>query len=470
MRLSIITYPAIIFFSAVLIASCGFDEENLPKEKITSVNLDEILPVAITQAAYNQSAIGGRGSGIFIQILADGQDMIFRPFSSYNLFPANFDELWDDGLYGGSLSHASVIQKQAKMEGATQYEAIAKILLACEFGTVASVFGDIPFSEALDGNKYPKPSFDKQEDVYSGIQDLLVEAIDLIDQSSDPGPTNDDLLYGGNMELWKKFAYGLKARSFLQASKRQPENYATILEIVQGKSFASLSEQADFDWSLPVGSDNPLYTFGVQRPGAMIVDNDYALSLIDNADPRTTKIIGEMVYGGWQYFQKGNTNLHWAQSNSAIPFLSYVEIKFMEAEALLKTNAVISLVSSVLYEAIEASFVQMDLDPVVNADFIAVRASLDDFSDDEEILQHIIEEAYVAYYGFAFRQAWCNYRRTGYPFLIPKGFQTEYNPSGNIPQRFLYPDNERNFNAINTEDAIGRQNGAKLDVPVWSFE
>ena len=147
----------------------------------------------------------------------------------------------------------------------------------------------------------------------------------------------------------------------------------------------------------------------------------------------------------------------------------------MRVELLLAQGASINAIQTSLAVAIEASLLEYDLQidtspEIIN--FIASQSNLSGLTS-EEILNRIMEQAYVAYYGYNYLQAWNNYRRTGYPAIESTANDaTIYlnNPSNSVPQRFLYPSSERELNMVNVESAITRQNGALLDEPLPVFE
>lgn len=453
-------------FLSLFSTSCDFEKDNASPDEITEVGLEELLPAAITQMAHNQSAFAGRSASIIIQNLS-GFDSSIQPFKQNLLPPSGFNNVWNYGFLGGSLIQAKTMADMAQKQGEGGYEAIAKIILAHEFAELTSSFGDIPFSQAAQGNAYPFPEYDSQQAVYEGVQNLLNEAILLIDQN--PPSISGDFVYNGNIQLWKKFAYALKARYLLHTSKRHPENFNEILDIVQNKTFQSLEEQPDFNWAIQIGTQNPLYSFATERPSTLIIQHGFADKLETNNDPRLDKIA---VTDGttWFFYDPEDPNkLIWARQNASIPFISFAEIKFMEAEALLQTGGTTAEITEALRTAIESSFLQMEMSPEQHTDFIDSHADLSGL-DEEGILTRIISEAYVAYYGNASKQSWSNYRRLKIPELIPETYASEYNPSNVIVERFLYPETERKYNSTNTQAAIDRQNGALLDVPVWAFE
>lgn len=458
-----------LFGLTFCLPSCNLEEDNFNRSEVTEVSLDELMPGTITQMAHNQSGISARAVGIFMQLFDDND---FITFSYYYLDPGSFDSYWQFGFYAGSITNAVTMEKMAIDRNEPNYEAIAKIVLAHEFGTLANEFGDIPFSEGARGNKSLFPAYDTQEEVYNGVQGLLDEAISLIEQNPGTVSAAGDLLFEGNMELWKQFAYALKARFLLHTSKKHSENFLEILDIVQNKTFDNIEDQPEFDYAKTSidGTDNPLYSFAVQRPYTILIHENFVEKLMESEDPRLRKMAFPSDWSNWLHYSMDDPSLlPFGRQTAIIPIISLAEIKFMEAEALLQTGGSVDAISKAIRAAIETSFIQLEVPPTDYPDFIKLHADINGLAADA-ILNRIMEEAYVAYYGYAFRQIWNNYRRHRLPELAPLGNAGSYNPSGNIPIRYLYPESERLINSDNTYEAINRQNGALLDTPVWAFE
>ena len=85
-----------------------------------------------------------------------------------------------------------------------------KIFRAMIFWSTTVIWGDVPFSEAVNP-EFDLPNFDSQEQVLNGVVSLLDEAIAQIDVNS-PLAINGDLIYSGNMDRWRKFAKSIKLR------------------------------------------------------------------------------------------------------------------------------------------------------------------------------------------------------------------------------------------------------------------
>jgi hypothetical protein len=213
---------------------------------------------------------------------------------------------------------------------------------------------------------------------------------------------------------------------------------------------------------------NPYGQFGAQRPNTLAINDDFATNMDSKSDPRQSYY---MANDGTNFiFYTGPSGLFWSSYTSPIPIISYTEQKFLEAEALLATGSVAEA-EDALAEAIEANMGQMGIDPADYAAYVAAYGNFAGLGSDAERLERIITEKYYAMYAQGFFEMWTDYRRTGYPDLDPiDGGVNGSNPSGVIPRRWIYPNDEKFANTENVNEAISRQGGELLDVDMWAFE
>jgi hypothetical protein len=122
--------------------------------------------------------------------------------------------------YTGGLKNLSIVIEKATESGDDRLKAAALIMRAWQFMYLTDVWGDVPFTESLqgftaEGTLYPK--YDTQESIYTAMLAELEEANVLL-----TGTTinfgSGDLLYGGDPELWRKFANSLKLRLLNRAA------------------------------------------------------------------------------------------------------------------------------------------------------------------------------------------------------------------------------------------------------------
>ena len=440
----------------------SLEELNVDPTVLSDVELRLMLPDAIVQSMHNEGGNHNRIAGIVSQQF-EGIDAQQIQYTQYPLGEDAVNNFWNFGLYSGVLRSCQVIIDKAAAEGeATFYSGVAKILMANQYGIATSIFGDIPLSDALKGVESLKPVYDTQESVYTSIQAMLDDGIR--DLTSASGYAGGDLIFDGDAAAWIATAHALKAR-FLMHTTNRTGNYSGVLSEV-GQAFSSLDEQPEFTFETAETANWALAKFGIERPSTLGIAGFFA-DLMDG-DPRKDNYMVDLGGPVLDFYEGGNSDLVWAQSNSTIPLISYVEVKFLEAEALARTGAAAGDVETALADAITASMVQ-----VGETEFDDYVADASDLSglDDDGVIERILTEAYKAYYGYAFHETWSNFRRTGIPNLTPNPDGAGgLNPSGAVPQRLLYPVRETQTNADNVAAARARQGGALLDVPVWAFE
>jgi len=474
-----------IFLVGLLIFSAceSLEEINIDPTRPTDVDLNLMLPEAITQTMFNQGANPARVAGIIMQQYL-GFDAQQVAYTDYVLPDVTFNNYWRTGLYAGSLRSANLMIQKAETANAPHYAGIAKILLAAGYGDATAYFGDIPFSEALKGIDNLKPAYDTQEAVYAGVQSLLDAAItDLAQEAGAVAPSNDDLIFGGDAAKWTATAYALKARYLMHTIKRNSGAASTILNIIQNQAFQDAADEPTHTWGTAQIDNNPLAKFGVDRPNTLIIDGRFADRLDASADPRKASYMAPNDPDNVEYFafydNGADGTLHWAQNNSTIPLISLEELKFIEAELEMMAGND-DQAKDAMSDALGANMLRLGLATVENdslvgtgADYIAsVQTIFDAAGSMGAKHEIIINEAYVTYFGHAFHQSWVNYRRTGYPALTPSpnGTAGGLNPGGAIPRRYIYPLSESETNSANIEAAVSRQGGGLMNVHVWAFE
>jgi hypothetical protein len=239
---------------------------------------------------------------------------------------------------------------------------IAQVLTAYNLATLTDMMGDVPWKEALKPGVVFTPGLDTQEDIYDDIFSLLDDAIINLDKKSIyPSLRNQDLIYGGNTALWKKFAFGLKARYTMRLSLKEPA-YNDVISFAD-QSFSSRTEQAQYNYNGNT-SQSPYY--------CMFQDRDYfgaSQSLHDKLaernDPRDTIFFmahpdseGDIIFapnGTANQVQCVYAVSALSTINAPTYLLSYHEIEFLKAEARVR-NGNLPLADTALRKAVTAAF------------------------------------------------------------------------------------------------------------------
>ncbi|TNJ43768.1 SusD/RagB family nutrient-binding outer membrane lipoprotein [Tamlana fucoidanivorans] len=443
---------SIVLLSSVI--SCTITDVNVDPDNPSAdkINAGAVYPGMITQTHRNSVALVGRIAGLITQQF-DGLDAQQLAYAQYNIGESDIDDLWDFGLYGAGASKDCFVLIQ---NTSGEVSALAKLYMAANMGVTTSCWGDVPYSEAFRGDAgVLNPVYDTQESVYNEIQTLLSESIS-------EGVASGIGAFAGAGDAsgidWVKTAHALKARYYMHLTSVDSGAAQKALTEAQ-QALTSTSEQPDFIYSTPAQNANPLYLFDNDRPGTLGIGTTLKDMMV--GDPRLPLYTTD----GEDF--AGVEGLFWGQANSPTPLISYWEVKFIEAEAIIRTGGTDAAALAALQDAVEANMLYVGVDAIATAAYVnALTLS----GTEANKVETIINEKYKALYGNAPIEAWVDYRRTGFPALVDNPDAVgSVNPSKIIPRRFLYPITERTTNGANYNAAISAQGGHLLDVDMWAF-
>ncbi|MCB2378158.1 SusD/RagB family nutrient-binding outer membrane lipoprotein [Hymenobacter sp. BT635] len=191
-----------------------FYDINVDPLNPTSARLQEILPA--TQGSMSVylglSALGlSQSTSTLVNQLASTRDV-----GSYSPDGSSFSNQWA-GLYSDCLVNNEQVITQGTASQNWDYVGIAQIQKAFVFSQMVDVWGDIPYSEALQGAANRAPRFDKDSEIYKSLLGLIDAGLDnLAKPSNSPGLATSDLIYGGNKTKWARLGRTLKLKLYNQ--------------------------------------------------------------------------------------------------------------------------------------------------------------------------------------------------------------------------------------------------------------
>ncbi len=292
---------------------------------------------------------------------------------------------------------------------------IAQVLFAYNLAMLTDMYGDVPFTEAIQPGVIFQPKIDKQQAIYTEVFRLLNEAIVNLNKTTTfPSLGTQDLIYGGNKPKWIKAANALLARYTMRLSKSAP-NYSKVIEYAAA-SFASSSEEFKFNYNGST-SVNPFSRFFQDRNyfGASQSLND---KLVARNDPRKAKFFKPVTTGGTIVFapngkpdQRQSYYAYSGLTSTTAPtyLLSYHELQFLKAEAYMRqTPASVTNAEAALIEGIKAAFVKVGLTATDASTYYT--ASVKPLFDANP-LKEIMNQKYLAAYEDEGVEAFCDYRR-----------------------------------------------------------
>ena len=349
---------------------------------------------------------------------------------------------------------------------------IANIMKAIVFKRVTDTWGDIPYSEALSSSNF-LPVYDSQESLYKAMITSLKASRDMLVSSA--RATKGDIIYGGTnagITKWKKLANSLILEYSLQLSKKYPSagGYAEIeFNAALNNASGVITATADEAWFTFDVTNAWLNPWNWIRPADYSMSKEFCDALRgetavgelnptsnDSYDNRIRLFAKDPVLEGLGYgfvddadapgeYSEPSTVILAAGTSLPIMTAAYTYLNRAEAAARL-WNA--EVVNTMLQTGIERSYSTLALhyDPL-NASTIGTgtayaTARIANIAGAVTALQVIAEEKWVALFPCGF-EAWAEWRRTGFPVLIPA---VESTNGGVIPRRYQYPTTEATLN------------------------
>lgn len=499
----ILSYFLLTIFLGI-IASCdeGFDE----------LNTDKTRPIAIDPAfEFNNAVIGLRYSSLIYDMGI--VQHIISPNSGV-LTGANFnqdnrdatDDLWRNSYRDVIRYTQDVISKTKDVPGRANLYQMTRILQAFAFMRLTDTYGDIPYFEG--GKGYTEgiflPAYDNQEDIYDDIISELTQATAALNASG--RIENADVLYGGNIDKWKKFGNSLLLRAGMRLSK---VNATRAQQIVQAAFQAGVITDLVDNAYIRCDANYTNFVSGVLNSTEA---NNYFLTqpfvdfLKNNNDPRLKSIaVRYMGAASGSEQQPGvNSNTDPAVQNGmplgydnntiqpiadAAGLASFYEYSQVDRTRMAKLTAPDFLVTSaqnhlLLAEAAQRNWITADVaqhyntgvthhmlqmaiidaNSAIEVDDISAYLAAHPF-EPANALEQINTQYWVASF-LNGPEAFANFRRSGFPALAPNPFPGSEVPGAFI-RRLTYPNSEISVNTDNVNAAIARMGADNIATRVW---
>lgn len=161
--------------------------------------------------------------------------------------PSNFDGRWSQA-YQTIMLDIKQMNAIADEGGLTHHKGIGQVIEAHILMTLVDFFGDIPYTEALQGADNLNPAADSGASVYEAAIALLDDAIANFnsDASADPA---FDMYYGGDWGAWVKAANTLKMKAYITTRLVDGNAISKFNAIVaSGNYISSNGDDFQFRW------------------------------------------------------------------------------------------------------------------------------------------------------------------------------------------------------------------------------
>ncbi|WP_268225000.1 SusD/RagB family nutrient-binding outer membrane lipoprotein [Sinomicrobium oceani] len=428
---------------------------------------------------------------------------------------------WNQGYE--AASRIAQMQSLAEEKGMPNLIAVGDIMKVLCLSYVSDIYGDIPYSEALNAEGgTTRPAYDRQQDLYPVMLSDLEAAILAIDPSQDD--ITNDVFYDGDLDQWKKFGYSLMLKLAMRLVNVNPDlsvEYAN--KAIAGGVFESANDEAvlpsdetngysnsnanalrivgdlyEVRWSKTMidylqATDDPRLAVVAEIPEAGLKANTDISLEGDNTPAQqqgmpngydmkggATDISNEPDYPGGTGSGDDITPIGaysrptaiYRNRDATIFVLTYAEVQLLLADAAIRGGYNTTLTAAEYYAngvtgAMQALNKFNGLQ--VSSEDISEYASANplDISSDDNALKMINEQLWATTGLLAnYNEAWNNWKRSGYPELTPVNYTGNFS-NGMIPVRQPYPSTESTTNPENLQQAITNMGGDTWNTRVW---
>lgn len=282
----------------VLISCHGLEDLNENPNQIGSDNVDPnlLMSTVISGTAKNVVGLGfGDMAGVMQHTQKDGWS------GGHNAYDWSNDSHSWNGYYSLLTNNKTLIEK-AEADNLEFHLGVGLVMNAYLFGMITDLWGDAPYSEALkadEGAEFFDAAFDGQKDIYTGILADLERANTLLSKSQNAYfsiQEDQDILFGGNVAQWRKFANSLALRYYMRLSAKEPamarggigkiasnpQQYPLILDAADDANVDYVGSSPNDSWPTNTQFDiNPQGAYFRIKMAATLVD---VLQLLN--DPR----------------------------------------------------------------------------------------------------------------------------------------------------------------------------------------
>lgn len=208
----------------LLVLSCKDDLVEMNKNPNgadpETTNPNMVLSTVLTETAKAVVTLGyGDMAGVVQHTQKDGWG------GGHNSYDWGQSNDWS-GYYGILRNNQFVYNKAVELDQPLQ-QGVTLIMKSFLFGTIADLWGDAPYTDALKGDlgtaQYTYPKYDPQESIYTGVLADLEKANELLSATSFNSTMGSaDVYFAGNTTKWRKFANSLALRYYLRLADKSP--------------------------------------------------------------------------------------------------------------------------------------------------------------------------------------------------------------------------------------------------------
>ncbi len=420
------TRSAGVILLALFLGGCSFTETVTSNPNaVPTASIDQLFTGIQVNSFFLSEGQISRIASLWTQQMA-GTDRQFVTIDNYVITEEDANGEFSTVYTGGGLIDIRTAIAQAEDDGRMVYAGILKLHEAYMIGMTASIFGDIPYSEAATEG-IDTPVLDGQAAVYTAIQTLLDGAIADLGSGAGNTPGSVDLNFGGSAASWTAVAYTLKARFHIHWGEATGASaYAAALAAAQN-GIDDVSGTWKAIHSNAATENNLWFQFERDRSGYISAGDHLVPLMIANADPRVLMWYSDPG-GGAAPRTSQLSPTGYGASDFNYPIVSCAENAFIMAEAqFAASNEAAAITAAQAGLACQEDEWSVDLSATATTIAGLTGAPL---------LAAIMDQKYIAL--FLNAEVYNDYKRTCLPAITER--------AGGMPGRLFYGQDERQSN------------------------
>jgi hypothetical protein len=460
----------------VLITSCTKDltHLNVNPKAASSVPSYTLFSNAQLNLA-NNLATPNVNQNIWRLIAQHWTETTYPDESNYDLNTRNIPQNWFHALYRDVLKNFEESRNLIPgdvLEPVQQKNelAIVEIMEVFTWHYLVATFGNIPYTESLSLDNL-QPKYDDAATIYGNLMTRLNTAIANLDVSG-ASFGDADLLYGGDVAKWKKFANSFKLKMAMMMADYDAASSKTNAEAAAAAGvFTSNGDNAMFLFLAAPPNTNPVWVNLVQSGRKdFVAANTLVNAMKAVNDPRIpfyfTPDNTGVGYTGGIYGASNNYATYSKPSDDIqVPdfptwFMDYAEVEFLLAEAKERGYNITGTAAQHYNNGVTAS-IQFWGGSAGDATTYLAQPAVNYATAAGTYKQKIGVQKWFALFERG-HDAWTEWRRLDAPVLVaPPNAVTA------IPVRYTYPVSEQNLNKANYDAAASAIGGDNVTSKLW---
>ena len=450
--------------------SCGDQLADLNNDPNVSTSAGDGTEVFVAATGFYGGALEAyfnENDALFAQYHAGGVGVSLVQFERYFFQPGSFNTEWTLCYMQALTDFKYVIESENQARSAA-----ADVMSVMIFQSLVDHFGDVPYTEALqglDGNL--SPAYSDDAEIYADLVVRLNQDIATLESTVDEMGA-EDLIYGGDISKWIKFANSLKLRILMRQSIVNPSGVSAevIATVNDGRFINSLDDIARIPFSGGATNNwNPEYARRESGVGQFYcLSQTFLDQLTVLNDPRLDIMYDFPVNspGTHNGMLQGNANDVVAASaddfsypsafsygeSTDVVLMSPWEVMFLRAEADMRFNTADDEVT-MFNNAVQSHFDYVGAGDA--SSYLTNSANYSASASTQAKTRLIAIQKWISLSGYQEAEGWIETRRFDSPGnkLFTDGIFRRPTRSvfgeGQFPTTYLYPQTELSFNTNN---------------------